>query len=75
MQDIAQIIKFLTLYYFIFECRDFYDKIKSETVAIYLDKKKRMKIFRLVVMIASLILQSSNVGISFYEAVINDYPN
>ena len=36
---------------------------------LYFDRKKRMRIVKLSVMTLSFILQSANVGISFYQAI------
>lgn len=72
VQDVAELIVYAILYFFIFECRDFYNKIKCETAAEYHSELKKLKIMRFIAIALNLSISLANIGITFYFA-LTDY--
>jgi len=72
-QDVAELIEHATLFIFIFECQDFYNKIKCDTAQEYYEELRKLKIRRFVAISLNLTMSLSNIGITFYFTITNSY--
>ena len=72
LQDVAELIVYTILYFFIFECRDFYNKIKCDTSIEYHAELKKLKVMRFIAIALNLGISLANIGITFYFAM-TDY--
>ena len=71
VQDVAELIVYTSLYFFIFECKDFYNKIRCDTAIEYQEELRKLKGVRFVMIALHIGFSLINIAITFYFAITN----